>query len=121
MFKGDKRIVLESSYNTFHYRMRDTALYNLYLSFMKVNPLGRVRILRLNRGDKYRLHADHEMRFHLALDTNPHCFLMVQSGPGRCLERPDPTPLDLQMDMTSQFGIYHIPADGYLYGLNASR
>ncbi len=121
MFDGDRRIIRESEFNVFHPKMTGTFLYGLYEKLQETGPLGRVRILRLNPGDKYSLHADHEFRFHLAIETNPESFFLVQKTRGRSLHHPKPEVLVPQLEMDEQLGIYHIPADGFLYGLNAGR
>jgi len=60
-------------------------------------PFGRTRILRVPPQKCYPVHTDHSIRYHLALDTHVGAFI-VYPEVGK---------------------VYHIPADGYLYRMDA--
>jgi len=59
---------------------------------------GRVRIINLVPKYVYRFHKDMEMRYHLALITNPNAWIIYRDKPP-----------------------YHIPADGHLYSMDATK
>lgn len=103
----------------FHYRFRDTALYELYQALSEVYKIGRVRLMALNPYQCYSFHADTEIRFHVVLWTNPKAFFIIhklgRDGNGKPI---DHIPL---FDMSDQLGVYHIPANGRVYSLDANH
>jgi hypothetical protein len=60
-------------------------------------PFGRTRIMWIPPQKCYPVHTDHSIRYHLALDTHDGAFIMYPEA-GK---------------------IYHIPADGHLYRMDA--
>jgi hypothetical protein len=42
----------------------------------ELHPIGEARLLRLESGETYTAHADPDDRYHLALITNPFCYLI---------------------------------------------
>jgi hypothetical protein len=60
-------------------------------------PFGRTRIMWIPAQKCYPVHTDHSYRYHLALDTHDHAFILFPQA-GR---------------------VYHVPADGYLYKMDA--
>ena len=60
-------------------------------------PFGRTRILRVPPQKCYPVHTNHSIRYHLALNTHVGAFI-VYPEVGK---------------------VYHIPADGYLYRMDA--
>lgn len=59
----------------------------------KIGNLGEARLLKLESAESYTAHADPDDRIHLAITTNPHCYLL---------------------DLTNE-NMYHIPADGEVW------
>ncbi|MFQ5776018.1 MAG: aspartyl/asparaginyl beta-hydroxylase domain-containing protein [Kiloniellaceae bacterium] len=60
---------------------------------------GRTRIMRMAKKSCLSIHWDTSLRYHYAVVTNPACYLIhVEGGVGR---------------------FYHIPADGWLYEMDA--
>jgi len=59
-------------------------------------PRKRVRLLLADPGRCYEMHYDEELRYHLALVTNPGCFIVYE-----------------------YCSTYHIPADGFFYEMDA--
>ncbi len=60
---------------------------------------GRTRIIRMPKKSCLSIHWDTSLRYHYAVETNPACYLVrMEGGTGR---------------------FYHIPADGYLYEMDA--
>lgn len=60
-------------------------------------PFGRTRIMWIPAQKCYPVHTDHSIRYHLALDTHDGAFILYPHA-GK---------------------LYHIPADGYLYKMDA--
>lgn len=80
----------ESDFCEFNEKLKDTAFYDLYLALPFT--VGRMRIRALRPGVAMAMHNDPSPRAHVALVTNPHCFLT--SGQGES---------------------HHVPADGKVY------
>ena len=59
---------------------------------------GRVRIINLKPRAVYSFHKDMEMRYHIALTTNPNAWIIYRDKPP-----------------------YHIPADSHLYSMDATK
>ena len=59
---------------------------------------GRVRIMNMRPRAVYSFHKDTEIRYHLALITNPNAWIIYRDKPP-----------------------YHIPADGHLYSMDATK
>ncbi len=91
----------EGEYTEFHYRFRDTAIYELYQEISKYDKLGRCRILGLHPHQCYSLHADEELRYHVALWTNPESHLIINTTS--------------QMGKPFNLQVHHVPADGNVY------
>ena len=62
---------------------------------------GRTRIIAMPRKTCLSIHNDPTVRYHYALRTNPDCYILFKE------------------DETGTF--YHIPADGYLYEMDARK
>lgn len=90
----------ESDFNVWNDKI-PTNFVNLIKSVTKENKVnyGRVRIMRLMPKTGLSYHFDTEKRIHLAITTNPGCFIFSKSDEG------------------SEFQTqgYHIPADGNFY------
>lgn len=101
----NRKLFLERDFSEFNQDFLNTAFYQVYrqLPFQA----GRMRLNLLPPLTVFTMHRDSAPRAHIALVTNPNCFLM--SGDGQA---------------------YHVPADGSIYifdttlphtALNASR
>lgn len=86
-----KYLIPQESFCEFNPRFRDTYLESIWKDFPF--PVGRVRLMMLTQKHAYSLHCDAEPRFHIAVDTNPDCYLIYK-------DRPE---------------WFHVPADGHLY------
>ena len=62
---------------------------------------GRVRLMLMRPKSCLSIHADRGIRYHYAVTTSPDCYLVEING--------------------NQGTFHHIPADGYLYEMDASR
>lgn len=67
--------------------------------FNTLGEIGRVRFMLIRPKKCYSIHRDWETRYHLAIQTNPSCFLMEK------------------LDKTD-YKFHHIPADGNVYLAN---
>jgi hypothetical protein len=65
----------------------------------ELHPIGEARLLRLESGETYTAHADPDDRYHLALITNPFCYLVN---------------FDDQQ-------LYHLPVDGQLWHMDTGK
>jgi hypothetical protein len=65
----------------------------------ELHPIGEARLLRLESGETYTAHADPDDRYHLALTTNPFCYLVN---------------FDDQQ-------LYHLPVDGQLWHMDTGK
>lgn len=69
------------------------------------SPISRVRLAKIDPGFKIKPHIDNDtvygVRYHLAIQTNPKSILGFRKSP------------------KDDFEIYHIPANGHLYFINA--
>lgn len=76
---------------------RDLLFYQIYQDLVAALPfpIGRMRLLKMLPKSCYSMHKDDGFRFHLALQTNPQCFLIFKDA-----------------------GAFHIPGDGQIYGSN---
>lgn len=85
-----RRRFAEAEFSTFNDQLKDTGFYELYqkLPF----TVGRMRVRSLAPGKAMTMHADTSPRAHVALVTNPFCYLTTADG---------------QM--------HHVPADGNVY------
>ncbi len=75
-----RRRFAEAEFSTFNDQLKDTSFYELYqkLPF----AVGRMRVRSLAPGKVMTMHADTSPRAHVALATNPFCYLTTASG--RC-------------------------------------
>lgn len=62
----------------------------------KIGNIGEARLLKLESSESYTAHADPDDRIHLAITTNPYCYLM-----------------DLDNEK-----MYHLPVDGEFWSMN---
>lgn len=90
----------EKDFLFFNSELKDNYIHEVYQNLQKSVPwkIGRVRIMRLEPKRCYSFHSDMDYRLHIAIDTNPQCFLMFFSG-----------------------NFVHIPADGYMYFANTLK
>jgi len=75
---------------------KNTPLGNVLES---LGNIGEARLLKLSSAESYTAHADPDDRLHLAIITNPYCYLQ---------------------DLSSQ-KMHHVPVDGYLWRMDTSR
>jgi hypothetical protein len=68
----------------------------LGMALEKIGNLGEARLLKLTSAESYTAHADPDDRIHVAITTNPYCYL-----------------IDL-----SNTKLYHIPADGSVWHMD---
>lgn len=88
--KTNARLFEERDFSIFNNEMKHTVFYEIYKSMpFKV---GRMRLNLLTPLTVFAMHRDSAPRAHIAIVTNPYCFLACGSGEG-----------------------YHIPADGNVY------
>lgn len=80
----------ESDFSVFNPAFRDTVFYDIYQAMPF--QVGRMRINRLPERTVFTMHQDSAARAHVAIVTNPNCFVM--SGDAQA---------------------YHVPADGNAY------
>lgn len=85
----------EMLYNVINAEFRGTYFEEILTSLPF--PFGRTRIMWIPPQKCYPIHSDHSIRYHLALDTNDGAFILYPEA-GK---------------------LYHIPADGYLYKMDA--
>lgn len=64
-----------------------------------LGPIGEARLLKLTSSETYTAHGDPDDRYHLALTTNPFCYL-----------------IDFNTEK-----LYHIPVDGKLWLMDTSK
>ena len=64
-----------------------------------IGPIGEARLLKLHSAETYTAHTDPDDRIHLAITTNPYCYLQ---------------------DLTDQ-RMYHIPVDGELWSMDTGK
>lgn len=64
-----------------------------------LGTIGEARLLKLSSAESYTAHSDPDDRYHLAIITNPYCYLQ---------------------DLSNQ-KLYHIPADGYVWRMDTSQ
>jgi hypothetical protein len=94
-FKNNVFLDRESSFTEFNDDFKASPFYPVYQTVQAWSPLkiGRVRLMRLPSHQCYSVHKDFDLRYHLALKTDPRCILyFAEEARG-----------------------YHIPADGHLY------
>lgn len=93
-----KRFKTQSrEYNELHFTLRGGYWEHLIRDVESYwsAPLGRVRLMLRPPMSCYSLHQDEDIRLHLAIQTNPGCFMVFPES-----------------------GCFHIPADGRLYASN---
>lgn len=97
-FEKKRFVAKESDFTVFNREFEGTYLEEVYNTINAVDSLGRVRLLRLQSRNCYSFHKDTEFRYHMAIKTNTSCFIMYEDAPP-----------------------YHIPADGIVYRMDATR
>jgi hypothetical protein len=75
---------------------KNTPLGNVLAS---LGNIGEARLLKLSSAESYTAHADPDDRLHLAIITNPYCYLQ---------------------DLTSQT-MYHVPIDGHIWRMDTGQ
>ena len=91
--------VSEDDFDTINKEFRGTAFEDFLhqLPF----PYRRARLMRMGKKSCLTIHNDTCLRYHLAIKTNPACFLVEMDG---------------------RIGTFHhVPADGYLYEMDGTR
>ena len=93
----NKSVTKESEYKYFIKKFEGTYFHKLFseVAEKSVLPIGRVRFLKLKAKACYSVHRDNSIRYHIALHTNPECYLVFKNQ-----------------------GLIHIPADGQCYATN---
>lgn len=86
----NEKLFRESDFSVFNESFKNTIFYRIYRQMPF--RIGRMRIMLLNPLSIYAVHRDSAPRAHIAITTNPACFLMTGGGE------------------TS-----HVPADGNVY------
>lgn len=98
LYDYDKKIFTgkEKDFTEFNSDYKHTYFYELYkqLPF----AIGRMRLMCLKPKTCLSMHRDKEIRYHIALITNEQCFIIYRD-----------------------YGTYHIPADGYVYKMDATK
>ncbi len=92
---------LESNFTEFNEEFKHMYVYEVYkeLQDRLNNTIGRVRIIQMGSQQHYAWHTDDAtLRYHIAIKTNPRCFIYVQ----------DP------------YHKQHIPADGDVWVLDTA-
>jgi hypothetical protein len=93
----------EKNYGKFRSLIDDLEYTRYVLSSFK-NKVTRARFAKLKSGSDIKPHIDNNVgygvRYHLALETNPDCYLAIRKNPKQ------------------EFEYFHVPADGHLYYLN---
>ena len=102
----EKRRAFEHEYTEYNDEFKNLYLYQIYRKLQKHTSgrVGRFRLMWLNPKSCYSFHTDinEPERFHLSLETNPYCFFLYKYSTGKC-------------------ETYHIPADGYIYFVDAGK
>jgi hypothetical protein len=89
----------EDDFTTINEEFRDTA-FEEFLHQLPF-PYRRARLMRLGKKTCLTIHNDTCLRYHLAIKTNPACFLVQMDG---------------------RVGTFHhVPADGYLYEMDGTQ
>jgi hypothetical protein len=90
----------ESIFTEFNQEFKHMYVYEVYKEMQcRLNNIGRVRLIRLNPGQQYPWHKDDKtVRYHIAIKTNPKCFMYVQEP----------------------YAKYQIPANGSVWSLDTS-
>jgi len=87
----------EFKFRTFNEEFKGTYFHEIYRRISEKYVVGRTRIALLKPRQCYSMHRDVSLyRYHVAIFTNPECFLVYE-----------------------QFGIRHIPADGNIYRIHS--
>jgi len=84
-------IPFESSFNIINEELNGTYIEEALKLISKTHTVSRARLMMLDPKSCYSWHRDVSQRIHIAIETNPHCFLAFETG---CI---------------------HIPADGNAY------
>lgn len=123
MFNRDMtRKFRESDFTHFFGEMQDGPLHRFYQELQASCPyrLARMRIALMRSRTCYGFHNDEEIRYHLAVETNPHCYLLMHRF-GRGSDQ-QVIPVDEESSyMTPLFDVFRIPADGHVYEMNANH
>ena len=91
--------VSEDDFDTINAEFRGTP-FEAFLRQLPF-PYRRARIMRMGKKSCLTIHNDTCLRYHLAIRTNPACFLVEMDG---------------------RVGTFHhVPADGYLYEMDGTR
>jgi hypothetical protein len=91
--------VKEGDYSVINPEFQGTVIEDLLLSLPF--QYGRTRFIRMPGKKCLSIHADPTVRYHCAITTHPDCYIVFKDGD------------------TGTF--FHIPADGYLYEMDATR
>lgn len=72
--KGDTYLHIDANETEYDVPLFDIPYIN---SILAEHDLVRTRVMRMKRKTCYYWHKDATKRLHIAVDTNPHCFLLV--------------------------------------------
>lgn len=99
-FTRNQWIKSESEFKYFIALFKPTYFYEIYRKVSERLPfhLGRMRLMQLAPRTCYSMHQDPQLRFHIALQTNPHCYMAFNKE-----------------------GLFHIPKDGHVYATDTRR
>jgi hypothetical protein len=90
------RVYEEREFCVFNKDFQDTYFFEVYKN-LPFKP-GRMRLMVISPLKIYKMHCDATMRAHIAIATNPDCYIAFRDG-----------------------GSYHVPADGRLYVVDTLR
>lgn len=74
----NEKLFYESEFSEFNEDFKDTIFYSIYRQMPF--RIGRMRLMLLSPLSIYAIHRDSAPRAHIAITTNPACFLMSGSG-----------------------------------------
>tara|TARA_B100000749_G_scaffold280455_1_gene276687 strand:- start:124147 stop:124710 length:564 start_codon:yes stop_codon:yes gene_type:complete len=98
-YEAQKKRFDEEEFSEFAEELKSTVFYKIYDDIREFSPmpLGRARLLEIEPRQCLHLHRDTNMRYHIALKTNPESFLIFP--PAECI---------------------HLPVDGRVYLANTT-
>lgn len=90
----------ESDFKYFVQSYKDLIFFRIYQDLLRFLPfpIGRMRLLKLPPRSCYTMHRDNGLRFHLAITTSPHSFIVYK-----------------------EHGAYSVPVDGKVYCTNTLK
>lgn len=115
---GKKKIKFQHEYTVFNEEFRNTYFETVYQKVKEWSPLriGRVRLMRVFPNQCYTIHSDHQLRYHITIETNPHSFLIARPQTENYFPETNDNTAEVQ-----GFKVFHIPSNGYLYEFEAAN